>query len=195
MRRQGHHSEHGVILLITLVVLVGLMIGAVALSRSVYTTSIISGNMSFKKAALQSTDVAVERAVADLPAIVASNADSHFPSGCETAAYPNGCRYYPTMQEEVDNKGVPKSIDWSKVRYDEPLAGYRVKYVIDRLCNGPTPVTDTVNKCLSDSPLSDGSRKPDAPQISGTTGLFYRATIKVEGPRSTESFTQVILSY
>jgi type IV pilus assembly protein PilX len=194
MRLPEQIYERGVILIITMVVLVGLMIGAVALTRSVYTTSLISGNMSFKKAALQSTDIATERAVADLPAIIAADAESHFPNGCTTAAYPDGCRYYPTMQD-TDSNGAPTSIDWSTVRADEPLAGYRVRYVLERLCSGPTPVTDTVNKCLSDSPLSDGSRKSGATQPARTTGIFYRATIKVEGPRSTESVTQVILGY
>lgn len=189
-----HAAQNGVALFIVLIVLVAMSIGGIALMRSVETSSLVSGNLAFKMSALHATDIAVEKAITDFPGIVSTSADANFQAGCATAtASPNGCRYYPILQA-VDAKGVPTAINWNYVRSTEPLAGYKVQYVIDRLCNGPAPVTDLIGKCLSDAPLGGGSHKAGAPKFTGATTVFYRVTVRVEGPRSTESFAQVIIS-
>lgn len=186
--------QQGVALFIVLIVLVAMSIGGVALMRNIETSTLVSGNLAFKMAALHATDVAVEKAITDFPGILAASADANYPSSCATAtAAPNGCRYYATLQG-VDTKGVPTAINWNYVQSTSPLDGYAVQYVIDRLCNGPTPVTDLIGKCVSDAPLGGGSQKVGAPKFTGTTKIFYRVTVRVQGPRSTESFAQVIIS-
>lgn len=189
-----HVTQSGVALFIVLIVLVAMSIGGVALVRSIETSSLVSGNLAFKMSALHATDVAVENAITDFPSILSASADANYPANCASAsASPNGCRYYATMQA-VDTKGVPTAINWNFVQSTEPLSGYKVQYVIDRLCNGPAPVTDLNGKCLSDAPLGGGSQKAGAPKFTGVTTVFYRVTVRVEGPRSTESFAQVIIS-
>lgn len=189
-----HAAQAGVALFIVLIVLVAMSIGGVALVRSIETSSLVSGNLAFKMSALHAADVAVEKAITDFPGIHSTSADANYPAGCATAsASPNGCRYYATIQD-VDTKGVPTAINWNFVHSTEALTGYKVQYVIDRLCRGPAPVTDLIGKCLSDAPLGGGSQKAGAPKFTGVTKVFYRVTVRVEGPRSTESFAQVIIS-
>ncbi|MDR0258613.1 MAG: hypothetical protein LBI76_02315, partial [Comamonas sp.] len=60
VRRQ----ERGVVMIVALIVLVALILGALALTKSVFTSNLIAGNLSFQKAATNSADVGVENAIA-----------------------------------------------------------------------------------------------------------------------------------
>jgi type IV pilus assembly protein PilX len=184
------NAARGAVLFVTLILIVALMFGALALSRSVETASLISGNLGFKMTALHRADLAVERAVAELPTLVASP-DASYPAGCATASSPNGCRYYPVIQPS-NSSGAP-AIDWTTVR-GQAVDGYTTKYVVERLCQGSAPIADLANQCAHDASLNRGERGPDAPQFAAPLKLFYRVTVQVEGPRATKTLTQVVLS-
>lgn len=187
MRRS---TQKGVVLFIALIMLVAMTIAGVALIRSVDTANSISGNISFKQASLQASDIGIEAAFDLLPTIITTSLDSNYPPGCT-----NNCQYYPTRQS-LDTKASVSALNWSTVpAVATNLSGYTVRYVIDRLCNGPAPVTDLVGKCISEAPLGGGSKKAGAPQFSAATKVYYRVTVRVEGPKSTESFVQAVLSY
>lgn len=198
-------AQQGVVLFIVLVVLVAMTVGGIALMRSVESSTLVSGNLSFKMAALHATDIGIEAAINALPGILSSSAEADYPAACTTATEaPNGCRYFSTMRI-LDSKGVPTAtvntsnvtptaINWAFVQSTTPVSGYAVKYVIERLCRGSGTVTDQVNNCVSDTPLGGGSHRAGSPQFAGATKLYYRITVRVEGPRSTESYAQVIVS-
>ena len=57
-------KQQGVVMIVALIVLVALILGSLALTKSVFTTNMIAGNLAFQKAATNSTDVGVEDAVA-----------------------------------------------------------------------------------------------------------------------------------
>jgi type IV pilus assembly protein PilX len=189
MTARRRSAEQGVVLLVTLILLIGLLVGAVALGRSVGTANRISGNLSFKTAALHSADLAVEAAVSELPAVAART--TPFPDNCAGAASPNGCRYYPTKLA-VDAQGVPQNVAWTSLSAitDAQLPGYSARYVVERLC-----ADATLARCLAESALGDDSRTPDPLPPAAPSKIFYRVTVKVDGPRSTQTFTQVVLSY
>jgi Tfp pilus assembly protein PilX len=192
-------QQRGVALFLSLIALVAMTIAAVALVRSVDSANVISGNLAFRQSTLNIADLGVETAVGSLPTITSTSLDSPYPAGCTTA-----CQYYPTMAASTDSKGRPTSanvgggvqtINWNTVpTVGAPPSGYTVRYVVDRLCQGPVPVTDVVNKCLSDTPITGGSKKGGATVFSASNTVYYRVTVRVTGPRSTESYVQAIVS-
>jgi Tfp pilus assembly protein PilX len=183
--------QHGMVLFFSLIMLVALTIAAMALVRSVDTANLVTGNIAFKQASVQMADIGVEAAVAALPGIIAASADANSPAGCAS-----NCTYY-ALRQNTDAKGVPTTTDWTAVPTVTGIAlpsGYSVRYVIERLCEGPTPVTDIVGNCFSEGSLSGSSKRAGAPKFSGASTIFYRVTVRVAGPRATETFAQAVLS-
>ena len=189
--------QKGVVLFIALIVLVAMTLAGLALVRSVDTSNIIAGNLAFKQGTTQAADVGIEVAVSALPTIIATTLDSVV----TTASY----LYYPTRRVD-DAKGVPTSTEytapagagpartWTSVPIASTVAGNEVQIVIDRLCQGPAPVTDLQGKCFSEPGLGGGSKKAGAVVFSGTTTVYYRVTARVSGPRNTVSIVQAVLS-
>lgn len=182
-------GQKGAALFIALIALVAMSLAGIALVRSVSTSNIISGNLAFRQAALHTTDVGIEKAVDALGTIVTTSLDANYPSGCATGA----CNYYPTLQA-TDANGVPTVINWSLVPATVVNTDYSVKYVIDRLCNGPAPVTDITGKCYASAQTGGGTKKSGGIVFSGSQAVYYRVTVHVDGPRNTTSLVQVLLS-
>lgn len=181
-RKQG-----GVSLVIALIALVAMTLAGFALIRAVDTSNVISGNLAFRQATLHATDVGVETALTTLGTIVTTSLDANYPSGCASGA----CNYYPTKQV-VNAAGIPTAIDWTLVPGTTVDASYAVQYVIDRLCDGPTPVTDITSKCMHTTGLSVGSKRAGAVSFTSAQQVYYRATIRAVGPRNTVSIVQVL---
>ena len=74
------------------------------------------------------------------------------------------------------------------------VSGNAVQLVIDRLCQGPAPVTDLEGKCFSNPAIGGGTKKAGGVVFSGATTVYYRVTVRVSGPRNTSSTVQAILS-
>lgn len=183
-------QQRGAALFIALIALVSMTMAGIALVRSVDTSNLIAGNLAFRQAGLHASDVGVETAFDALGTIVTTSLDANWPSGCATGA----CNYYPTMQA-TNAKGIPTVIgDWSTVPFTTVNGDYHVKYVIDRLCNGPTPVTDITGNCYADAVAGGGTRKAGGVVFSGAQAVYYRVTVRVEGPRNTTSMVQALLS-
>lgn len=183
--------QRGSALIIALIAIVSMTLAGIALMRSVDTTNLIAGNFAFRQAALQASDGGVETAVNALGTIVASSLDANWPAGCAAGA----CNYYPTSQPN-NTQGVPTTINWATVPAITPAISpdYAVQYVIDRLCQGPTPVTDIAANCYSVAPVDNGSKNAGSVSFTGSTAVYYRATVRVSGPRNTVSMVQVVLS-
>ena len=191
-------SQRGVVLFIALIVLVAMTLAGIALVRSVDTSNIIAGNLAFKQGTTQAADVGIEAAFDALPAIVASSLDTVVTGS--TGTY----WYYPTRRVH-DAKGVPTTkeydgtagtgtpINWSSVPKATTVAGNEVRIVIDRLCQGPPPVTDLEAKCFSEPGTGGGTKKVGGVVFSATTKVFYRVTARVSGPRNSVSMVQAIL--
>jgi type IV pilus assembly protein PilX len=183
-RKQG-----GVSLIIAMVALVAMTFAGLALIRAVDTTNLISGNLAFRQATLLTTDVGVETALTNLSTIVTTSLDANWPAGCATGA----CNYYPIKQAVTAATGVPTTIDWSLVPTATVDTSYSVQYVIDRLCDGPAPVTDITTKCMRTTATTVGT-KTQGTSFSGASQVYYRATIRVLGPRNTVSMTQALFA-
>jgi Tfp pilus assembly protein PilX len=169
--------QQGASLIIVVILLVILMVSALALVRSSETVGAVAGNVAFKQAATEAGDVGIAAATNWLGAL--ANADAAV-AGV----------YYATRQN-VDGYGLP-TIDWTPIPATNVNA-FRVQYVIERLCQGPTPVANVTTQCLTGQ-SQQGSRRVGSPSYSGGTAVYYRVTVRVRGPRNSESFVQSLLS-
>lgn len=173
MKRQTGSS-----LVIVVILLVILMISALALVRSSETVGQVAGNIAFKQAATEAADVGVAAATNWLAAM--ANADAAV-AGV----------YYATRQA-VDAYGLP-TVDWTPVPASD-VSTFRVQYVIERMCQGPLPVATPTSQCLTSQSNQDGSKKVGSPAYSGVAAVYYRVTVRVQGPRNSESFVQSLLT-
>ena len=195
-------KQKGVALFIALIVLVAMTLAGIALVRSVDTANVIAGNLAFKQGTLQAADVGVEAAVNALPTIISGFLDTNLmPASSSTV--PN--YWYYASRREDDSKGVPTTkeygtvgaatpINWSSLPVASTVAGNSVQIVIDRLCQGPIPVTNLEGMCFATPGLGGGSKKAGAVIFSGATTVYYRVTARVSGPRNTVSMVQAVLS-
>jgi type IV pilus assembly protein PilX len=172
--RQRRRGQRGVSLIIALIALVAMTLAGLALLRSADTSNVISGNLAFREASLHATDVGVEAP------------DAKYPAACAAGA----CNYYPTIQSAVTAAGVPTVIDWATVPSSTVDSSYAVQYVVDRLCDGPTPVTDVATKCMNLTGTSVGSKKAGAVSFTSASQVYYRVTVRVVGPRNSQSIVQ-----
>ncbi|MEK6664244.1 MAG: pilus assembly protein PilX [Pseudomonadota bacterium] len=187
IRSSSGTRQKGVILFFTLIALVVMSLAAIALVRSVDTSISISGNAAFKQATVQTGDAGIEIAAAALPGIVLASAEQ------------NIANQYFALEQPVDATGLPTTINWGTVPCRDTAGTvvscgdnslYRIQYVIDRLCGGTLPVTNILENCVAKNPLDDGSKKNNAPQFTTSTKVYYRATVRVQGPRNATSIIQ-----
>ena len=180
--RQG-----GVVLIVALVVLVVMTLASLMMFRATGTGVEVAGNIGFKRNATSLGDLGVEAGRAYVVSFL-TNAlplDSDSPS--------NG--YYASFNDSFD----PLKFDWTtgKKLAIDAQTGNTVTYVIHRLCSMAGSSTAVGQHCAipaSSSPLGSGGGGASGPGFSGLAGQpYYRITARVDGPRSTVSFVQVIM--
>ncbi|HTS23781.1 MAG TPA: hypothetical protein VMN79_18460 [Casimicrobiaceae bacterium] len=219
--KSGHHPspprraplarQRGVVLFIALIVMVAMSLAAIALLRSVDTTTAVIGNLGFRQASILPANYAIEDAATALftdtntPPAVARIANV-------TADDPTQ-NYYathdPTSAGWDDKFGVPLPLQTAAAaqalghQLPQDGAGNTITYVIERMCNpkapGQTvPADNSSNRGWCDMmpphqppgcTINDPCPGADFKQV------FYRVTVRVDGPKGTNavSFVQAML--
>jgi type IV pilus assembly protein PilX len=199
--------QHGVVLFIALIVMVAMSLAAIALVRSVDTTSIAIGNLAFRQASILPANWAVESAAAAVKSVAnASNAPLVTNPNADLPAQ----NYYATHNQAWDDQyGVPLPLQTHgtaallalpPLQYDPKDTHSTVTYVIERMCN-PNAVTIPADHSAAASWCDMLSPKPASGDTindpnSGSqlpTYPFYRVTVRVDGPQNTVSFVQAML--
>jgi Tfp pilus assembly protein PilX len=207
--RQG-----GVVLMISLIILVALTIGGLALVRSIDTTNIIAGNLAFQQAATHSAEAGTERAIQSLETFTLAALQSNDFSRAYAAATPAGVwaaagdaggnpanweDYWRTVVD-VSLGTAPGTCAGNPSRVCKlaaDAAGNIVSYTIQRLCQTTGDPEKTPTGCAaaperySDSGNSLRSGVPPLPMM---TQYYYRITTRVAGPRNTVSYIQTIVA-
>ena len=202
-------KQTGVVLLIALIVLIAMTLAGIAMIRSTDTGNVVSGNIAFRQAALQEADVGVDAAFTALT------------TGVITSTTVNATpRYYATMQTApaLGTTGVPSYITamtpadavGTADAYGGPgfsaTTGNRVRFVIERMCNlvpvsGAVPATaaEIQTNCLIYNLASGNGGSNDALEEKKgaivTPIVYYRVTVRVDGPRNTLSMAQSIIRF
>jgi Tfp pilus assembly protein PilX len=195
MKRRARQS--GVVLIIALVVLVAMTLAAVALVRSVDTSNIIAGNLSFQQAATHSADTGIEAAITWL---AANNGGTTLDSDESTNGYAaNGSdpALSPAAGTSWDSFWPSQSARVHKLNpTDADSAGNFVEYIIDRLCRNSG--AKTAGASCSASPAvqvaTGNAEEAGEIQLNAPSVVYYRITVRVSGPRNTVSYVQTVVS-
>lgn len=196
---RGRRAQRGAVLLFAMIALVVLLIGTLALMRSMNTSLFTAGNFGFKRDLTNQG----ERAMTAVLDLVQTGA-----LGNEAARQSNvAASNYSASVLATNPQGVPLALLTDGVfagvgvsGNDIALAdmGVTVRYVIDRLCVAAGPATQdgctlagdllpagsSASELLRAEDGSSGGAGAVAPQV------VYRVSIRVDGPRRTQSFFQ-----
>jgi Tfp pilus assembly protein PilX len=185
--RAGDRKQRGVVLFIALIVLVAMSLAGIAIMRSVDTGSLVSGNIAFRQAALASGDRGVDEAFNWLrnnitTGVLNNNvaSDGYFATAID-----------PPLSPQSGAPDWTLSSAWSSAKtVGTDSNGNTVSYVIHRMCQSPGPFN---NNCAQVSPTMGGAGNGQSVGDNAFVPLpivFFRVTVRVEGPRSTLTIVQ-----
>ena len=171
------HRQRGMSLLMVLVVLGISLVGSLALLRSTEVSALVAGNVSFREAATQATDIGISQGAKALEAT--TNFDANVANV-----------YFATRQPE-DASGLPTSVNWGTVP-TSTVGYYQVQHVVERLCQ-VTPVVDPAANCMVRDGEAPGSSKAGSLVYKSPASIYYRITVRVMGPKQTAAFVQALV--
>lgn len=186
----NYKRQQGVVLFLSLIVLVALMLGGLALFRNVDTSILISGNVALQKNATRSGDSGAEAAIAWLQA------------NSGPALYTDSTGYVAAglANPKASGQTWPQYWDtlmgaYTPVTLTTDAAGNTVSYLIQRLCNltgqaysaGPPPI-----ECIEPPTSSNTGSSKGAGfiELNRPTSVYYRITVRTAGPKNSVSFIQ-----
>jgi Tfp pilus assembly protein PilX len=180
------------VLYIALVVMVVMMLAGVAVLRSVGAGQGVAGNLAFKQNATSAGDRGVVAALAYLRPAAAASA----PSAATLAADQSAAGYFASWTPAFDPANFAWDTDPAVVEATaNDGTGNRVRYVIHRLCRSPGALEGNV--CVE---VHDASTLEVAGGGASSSGIappppppYFRVTTRVDGPRNTVSYTQIIM--
>lgn len=176
-RPPRHHA--GSALIVVLVCLTVLAMGALSLVRMTESATLLAGNIGYRMNARMASELGVNAAFR----AVSTLADDEL-------AQPGW--YYP-LRADDDEFGVPVSVDWQQA--PALVAGaYTVRYVVERLCQGPLPVASLENQCLLEQMQLPGSNRAGVEQLTAPAARQFRVTVQVSGPRNTLELVQALVT-
>ncbi len=182
--------QHGVILVVTLIALVLMMIAGISLIRSFDTSLLLAGNMSFRRG----LDHQAERGLAVARSAMGQTSAPLGPAAARIAD--NYTNNYSSVILVTDNSGIPQVLlsdsSWTTAGMSTTAdiidGDITIRYVIDRLCNA-TGLPDKA-LCVSMPTFASSGDGFHADQAGGGNKPIYRISIRVRGPRNTESYVQ-----
>jgi len=182
--------QRGVVLIFTLIVLLILTIGAVALMRSMNTALFGAGNLAFRRDLVNQGEQAVSNVIALF------QTGSLAASGTGTANIQN-LNYSATMLPSTNSQGIPDillSTDstfnaaWTAGDIAGPTSDISIRYVIDRLCSATGTPTGAL--CIQSSSAALGGTAYAYAVVKAPTATVYRLSVRVTGARNTQIFMQ-----
>jgi len=191
LRIRLRRRQSGIVLLIALIAVVILAIGTVALFRSSDAALFNAGNLAFKRDMTNRGELGI---VAAKTALTSGALNSELVRQSDQAA----SGYYATMQS-TDKHGVPDNLVGlatavlnTKINGGD---GITIYYMIDRLCTA-LGSTDPSNACVVSSigSAKGGTVLPYRGQAQPPSVPVYRISVRVDGPRNSQTFLQTTVS-
>jgi type IV pilus assembly protein PilX len=187
--------QRGVVLIFSLIVLLILAIGAVALLRSVNSSLLSAGNLAFHRDLVNQAEEAVSTVMTEfktsaLPLGGATTA-SMPAANYSATALPTNAQGVPTAL--LDNAAFALVATPGLQPAGNDIAGRTpdvvIHYVIDRLC-APLTVVASSPTCVQSSGLPTGGTANRNTAVSPPSATVYRISVRVDGPRNTQAFLQ-----
>lgn len=196
--------QRGIVMLFGLLALVIMLIGTVALVRSMQSSLTQSGNLGFKRDLTNQGDRALAAVLAQMQGagtlVSEATRNSHLPAA----------NYSATML--ADNaQGVPLALIQDAAFAAVGVAGndiavadqgITIRYVVDRLCRGTgAPLADQCVMAGNPVPEGGSGSEQNSAEFDSAGGgsavpaqVIYRVSVRVTGPRGTQSFFQSTLT-
>jgi type IV pilus assembly protein PilX len=216
VRQCGYAArQRGVVLFFALIALVVMSLAAVALIRSVDTSTMIAGNLAFKQSATASGDSGLEAAItaltADQVAMKAAN-NNVLSNTTNTFNVDNAANgYYSNANPALDLTDPANWVNASSMLVGTDVSGNEVRYIIQRMCRTanrlPNQTEETAlvppkTACLFSAAALDnnGQQVPLPSDICQGAGCpaagqspEYRITSRTAGPGNTVSYVQAFV--
>ena len=209
-------AQRGVVLMVSLIILVALTLGGLALVRSVGTANFIAGNLAFQQAATHASQSGIEDGINtfleanDLSFFWADSFTQGFAASAPSATDPvNAAAWDTYWRTTIDPAGQvaatvavktcsPACTGCGRVcRLPTDGAGNTVSYTIQRLCQAPGDPMQVPTGCASGaqkSSLVGASLAAGAVTLPMIVQYYYRITVRTVGPRNTVSYVQTIVA-
>ncbi len=197
-------KQRGVALFFALISMLAIMLAAVALVRSVDTSTIISGNLAFQQAATASADSGTEAAITWLAATEAANVATNY---LTNTAHPFNndaptSGYYSSLNPALSLTTTTGTyIKWDNT--DSKLvatdsSGNTTRYVIQRMCRTANVAVQNADCMLSTASQDNNGQNIQLPQeVCKGAGCpaagqapQIRVTSRTTGPRNALSYVQ-----
>jgi type IV pilus assembly protein PilX len=204
---RGATPQHGMSMLLVLIILMVMTLAAVGLGRSTLTANTIAGNLGMQRAATSSADQGMEVAIAWLESN-SGQAGSTSATACASGSTVLACDqpsrgYLASRQDPASGQSWPAWWD-DLARSATPGAlgtdgaGNGVAYLIQRMCSsqgdasaGACSASPTSGTCGSSQTIGGNG---GAGNLSCKSQVYYRITVKVSGPRNTVSYAQAMVA-
>jgi Tfp pilus assembly protein PilX len=187
------NRQRGVVLIFTLIVLLILTIGAVALMRSMNTSLFGAGNLAFRRDLANQGEQALVNVLAEFSTGDLSTSSSTLNN---VPADNYSATLLPSNSEGIPTALLTPTLS-TAVGTHPDLAGapfgpngtsdVTIRYVIDRMCSatGAPNSTICVQSTTLPNQITHSDKNPKAP-----TATVYRLTVRVSGVRGTQVFMQ-----
>ena len=206
--RPRRAQQSGMVMLFALIALVIMLVGSIAVMRSLNVSLFNVGNIAFKRDMSNQAERVLNLVLSDM------QGTGDLATSADRANHDAGNNYRASMLA-TNEQGIPTAL----LASDEDFAAYgsvandidvsdqkiSIRYVVDRLCDGvgedavlgsthcvlsevSTPVGGNYTKFTSAETSSGGNKGAVPPQV------VYRVSIRVTGPRNTLSFFQTTFS-
>lgn len=197
VRCRAAARQRGVVMIVTLLALVIMLIGSVALMRSFNTSLFMSGNLAFKRDLVNQA----ERASAVVLPQLTGGALSSLAARSSNSAALN----YSASMLATNDQGIPNALlnatDFAAAGVasnDIVVAdqGVTVRYVVDRLCTaaGSEVILGSASCTVGPTPEARGGSASEINRATLPPQVLYRLSVRVDGPRNTQAFFQTTLA-
>jgi len=193
-RRIGAGPQRGVVLIVALIALVLLMIGGVALVRSMDISQLLAGNLAFKRDLVNRGEVGIGQAIGLL------NTGALSTEAVRQAG--SAASNYSAQVLASTATGIPVVLVDNAAFAAAGMTGADLdvgdgvvaRVVIDRQCT--IPGAFDAARCLAMLSASDqgGSAQLATKKPGGDLRPIYRISVRVTGPRGTQTFLQTTVA-
>jgi Tfp pilus assembly protein PilX len=182
--------QRGVVLIFTLIILLILTIGAVALLGSMSNSLSTAGNLAYRRDLANQGEQAIST-------VLTAFKTGALVSSASTQANVQAANYAAsTLATNTD--GVPLALlnnatfaSVGQTSNDITPAAYpdiTLRYVIDRLCSSAGAPTGDM--CVQSTASPSGGTNTSVAPVAAPTSTVYRLSVRVSGLRSTQVFLQ-----
>lgn len=190
-------KQRGVVLFVALIMLIVMTLAGLALLRQLGVGSSIAGNVAFKEGATyvadRGTEIALQYINPQFPALP-PNLDAESPANGYTSSWADGTNPAALPWGLGRTVALPDAGAMQDIGETNNTADLFIQRLCANLGVNPLDPAQTCSDILVDNPLrTHGNPGSAAPLPSTTSTPFYRVTARVIGPRSTVSYTQVLL--